>query len=241
MKIFPGMHYSMAGLWVDYCQMTNVPGLFAAGEVDHQYHGANRLGANSLLSCLYSGMVAGPAMVAYARGNALPDAAPVLESERGRQAADYARLMSMSGRETAYALAREMGEWMTANVTVIRDNRKLAATDEKLRELKDRWGRIGLRDTRRWVNHEVSFVKQLWNMLELARVMTLGALRRNESRGAHYKPEYPERNDREWLKTTRARWTSDGPHFAYDPVDVSLIPPRARKYDIVTEKGAARG
>ena len=105
--------------------------------------------------------------------------------------------MSMSGRENAYALAREMGEWMTANVTVIRDNTKLAATDDKLRELKDRWGQIGLHDRGRWVNHEVSFVKQLWNMLELARVMTLGALRRNESRGAHYKPEYPERNDRE--------------------------------------------
>jgi succinate dehydrogenase / fumarate reductase flavoprotein subunit len=239
MKIFPGMHYSMGGLWVDYHQMTNVPGLFAAGEVDHQYHGANRLGANSLLSCLYSGIVAGPAMVAYARGTALPDAAPVLESERSRQAADYARLMAMSGRENAYALAREMGEWMTANMTVIRDNKKLAATDDKLRELKDRWGRIGLHDSGRWLNHEVSFVKQLWNMLELARVMTLGALRRNESRGAHYKPEYPERNDREWLKTTRARWTSDGPQLTYDPVDVSLIPPRPRKYDVVTEKGTA--
>jgi succinate dehydrogenase / fumarate reductase flavoprotein subunit len=235
MKIFPGMHYSMGGLWVDYRHMTNVPGLFAAGEVDHQYHGANRLGANSLLSCLYSGMVAGPAMVAHARAEALPDASALLEQERKRQAGAYARIMSMEGPENAYALAREMGEWMTANVTVIRDNGKLQATDDKLRELRDRWGRIGLSDRGRWANHEVSFVKQLWNMIELARVMTLGALRRNESRGAHYKPEFPERDDASWLRTTKARWTSDGPQFTYDPVDVSFIHPRPRKYDTVAD------
>jgi len=125
---------------------------------------------------------------------------------------------------------------MTANVTVVRYNRKLLETDDKLRQLEDRWGRIGLHDTGRWANHEVSFAKQLWNMIELARVMTLGALRRNESRGAHYKPEFPERDDRNWLKTTRAGWTSDGPEFAYDPVDVSLIPPRRRKYDTAAER-----
>jgi succinate dehydrogenase flavoprotein subunit len=241
MKIFPGMHYSMGGLWVDYAHMTNVPGLFAAGEVDHQYHGANRLGANSLLSCLYSGMVAGPAMVAWMRGRAAAEGDGGLEPERKRQADAYARIMTMDGAENAYALWREMGEWMTANVTVIRDNRKLRETDDKLRELKDRWGRIGLHDRGRWANHEVSFVKQLWNMLELARVMTLGALRRDESRGAHFKPEFPARDDRQWLRTTKARWTSDGPEFSYDPVDVSLIPPRPRKYDAVAEKGGPGG
>jgi succinate dehydrogenase / fumarate reductase flavoprotein subunit len=241
MRIFPGMHYSMGGLWVDYSQMTNVPGLFAAGEVDHQYHGANRLGANSLLSCLYSGMVAGPAMVGWMRGQARADGDDGLERERKRQADAYARIMTMDGAENAYALWREMGEWMTANVTVIRDNRKLRETDDKLRELKDRWGRIGLHDRGRWANHEVSFVTQLWNMLELARVMTLGALRRDESRGAHFKPEFPARDDRNWLRTTKARWTSDGPEFSYDPVDVSLIPPRPRKYDAVAEKEGPGG
>jgi succinate dehydrogenase flavoprotein subunit len=238
MRIFPGMHYSMGGLWVDYRQMTNVPGLFAAGEVDHAYHGANRLGANSLLSCLYSGTVAGPAMVEYARGTALPDAGPALEHERGRQADAYADLAGLDGPENAYVLWRELGEWMTANVTVIRHNRKLRETDDKVMELRDRWTRIGLADRGRWANHEISFVKQLWNMIELARVITLGALRRDESRGAHYKPEFPERDDRRWLVTTKARWTSDGPEFTYDPVDVSLIPPRPRKYDIVEERTA---
>jgi succinate dehydrogenase / fumarate reductase flavoprotein subunit len=235
MKIFPGMHYSMGGLWVDYKHMTSVPGLFAAGEVDHQYHGANRLGANSLLSCLYSGQVAGPAMVAYARGAAPAEENGLGEKEATRQRTEYERMGRLDGPENAYDLAREMGEVMTANVTVIRYNKKLAETDTALMELKDRWGRIGLSDRGRWANHEITFVKQLWNMLELARVITLGALRRNESRGAHYKPDFPQRDDAEWLKTTKARWTSDGPEFSYDPVDISLIPPRPRKYDVTPE------
>ena len=231
MKIFPGMHYSMGGLWVDYDQQTNVPGLFASGECDYQFHGANRLGANSLLSCLYSGEVAGPVMARYAK-SAPADGAPLCEQEAKRQAEQYARVTKMDGPENAYVLAREMGEWMTANVTVVRYNKKLQETDDKLRELKDRWGRIGITDRGKLVNSEVSFVRQLWHMLELARVITLGALRRDESRGAHYKPDFPNRDDVNFLKTTKARWSSDGPDLTYDPVDVSLIKPRARKYDV---------
>jgi succinate dehydrogenase / fumarate reductase flavoprotein subunit len=238
MKIFPGMHYSMGGLWVDFDHMTNIPGLFAAGEVDYQYHGANRLGANSLLSCLYSGQVAGPNMVRYAHARGAREAAEhALEQERRRQEEAFSRLRKMDGRENVYVLAKEMGEWMTANVTVIRDNAKLRATDNKLLELKDRWTNIGLHDRSEWANQELSFIKQLWNMLELARVMTLGALRRDESRGAHYKPEFPERDDRHWLKTTLARWSSDGPDLSYEDVDTSLIKPRPRKYDV--DKAAA--
>jgi succinate dehydrogenase / fumarate reductase flavoprotein subunit len=237
MKIFPGMHYSMGGLWVDYNHMTNISGLFAAGEVDYQYHGANRLGANSLLSCLYSGQVAGPTMVRYARGVADGDAAHPLEQEQRRQQEAFARLRKMDGAENVYVLAKELGEWMTANVTVIRDNDKLRATDNKLLELKDRWARLGLHDTSAWANQELSFIKQLWNMLDLARVITLGALKRDESRGAHYKPAFPERDDATWLKTTKAQWSSDGPQFTYEPVDTSLIKPRPRKYDV--DKSAA--
>jgi len=238
MKIFPAMHYSMGGLWVDYDHMTNVPGLFAAGEVDYQYHGANRLGANSLLSCLYSGQIAGPNMVRYARAqsdNGL--AAKALEREKRRQEEELSRLTKLEGTENVYALAKEMGEWMSANVTVIRDNDKLRATDNKLLELKDRWGRLGLHDRSQWANQEISFIKQMWSMLDLARVITLGALRRDESRGAHYKPAFPERDDANWLKTTIARWSSDGPEISYQDVDTSLIKPRPRKYDV--DKSAA--
>jgi succinate dehydrogenase / fumarate reductase flavoprotein subunit len=233
MKIFPGMHYSMGGLWVDFDHMTNIPGLFAAGEVDYQYHGANRLGANSLLSCLYSGEIAGPNMVRYARGDhANGSSAQPLEHERQRQEESFTTLRKMDGKENVYVLAKELGEWMTANVTVIRHNDKLRATDNKLLELKERWANIGAHDRSPWANQELSFIKQMWNMLELARVITLGALRRDESRGAHYKPAFPERDDPNWLKTTKARWSSDGPAFTYEAVDTSLIKLRARKYDV---------
>jgi succinate dehydrogenase flavoprotein subunit len=237
MKIFPGMHYSMGGLWVDYNHMTNIAGLFAAGEVDYQYHGANRLGANSLLSCLYSGQIGGPSMVRYAHSCAHNDASTALEQERRRQEEAFAKLRKLNGKENVYVVAKELGEWMTANVTVIRDNDKLRATDNKLLELKERWANIGLHDASSWVNQELSFIKQLWNMLELARVITLGALRRDESRGAHYKPAFPDRNDAQWLKTSKARWSSDGPEFSDEPVDTSLIKPRPRKYDV--DKSAA--
>jgi len=235
MKVFPAMHYSMGGLWVDYDQMTNVPGLFAAGEVDYQYHGANRLGANSLLSCLFGGMVCGPKMLAYAKGlmRAAADVANgVVERERRRQEDVYDRIYRMDGAENAYALWRELGEWMTQHVTVERHNKNLKLTDDKIVELKDRWGRVGINDHGRWLNQEVSFVRQLWNMLELARVITRGALARDESRGAHYKPEFPERDDARFLKTTKARWTSDGPSLSYEDVDVSMIKPRPRHYDV---------
>jgi len=238
MKIFPGMHYSMGGLWVDYDHMTNIPGLFAAGEVDYQYHGANRLGANSLLSCIYSGQIAGPNMVRYARAHAASGTVQhAADLEKRRQEQAFSTLRSMQGKENVYVLAKELGEVMTANVTVIRDNDKLRVTDNKLRELKDRWASIGLHDSSGWANQELSFIKQLWNMLDLARVITLGALARDESRGAHYKPAFPERDDARWLKTTRASWSSDGPELSYEPVDTSLIKPRPRKYDV--DKSAA--
>ncbi|HEX7409899.1 MAG TPA: succinate dehydrogenase flavoprotein subunit [Candidatus Binatia bacterium] len=233
MKIFPGVHYSMGGLWVDFDHMTNIPGLFAAGEVDYQYHGANRLGANSLLSCLYGGQVAGPNMVRYARAQSANGGRDkAMAQEKKRQEEAYARLRQMNGKENVFVLAKELGDWMTTNVTVIRDNAKLRATDNKILELKERWANIGLRDASDWTNQELSFIKQFRSMLELARVFTLGALKRDESRGAHYKPAFPERDDANFLKTTKARWSSDGPEFSYEPVDISLLKPRPRKYDV---------
>lgn len=238
MKIFPAMHYSMGGLWVDYDQMTNVPGLFACGECDYQYHGANRLGANSLVSAIYGGMVAGPKAMEYIQG--LKKRHQELDTnlfavERKRQQAYMERLLRMDGDENPYRLHVEMSDVMVENVTVVRYNDRLQQTDEKLQELMERWHRIGLDDATDWNNRTVTFVRQLWNMLQLARVITLGALNRNESRGAHYKPEYPLRDDENWLKTTLATYTPEGPVFRYEPVDLAYIQPRARRYDVKKE------
>ncbi|MDQ0196721.1 succinate dehydrogenase flavoprotein subunit [Paenibacillus wynnii] len=233
MKIFPAVHYSMGGMWVDYNQMTNIPGLFAAGECEYQYHGANRLGANSLVSAIYGGMMAGPKAIEYIKGlkKSVQDiSSTVFDGFHNKQVTKYESLLAMSGTENAYVIHKELGEWMTNNMTVVRHNAKLEATIAKIKELKERYSNINMNDTSRWNNQGVAFTRQLWNMLELSEAMTLGALLRNESRGAHYKPEFPERNDAEFLKTTKATWSAEGPQISYDPVDVSLIPPRIRDY-----------
>ncbi|MRH42929.1 succinate dehydrogenase flavoprotein subunit [Aquibacillus halophilus] len=235
MKIFPAVHYSMGGLWVDYDQMTNIPGIFAAGECDYSQHGANRLGANSLLSSIYGGMVAGPNAIKYINGlDKTADEMPsdLFDNKLKEEQDHFEQLMNMNGTENAYQIHKELGEWMTDNVTVVRDNAKLVKTDEKIQELLERWQNININDTSRWSNQGVMFTRQLKNMLHLARVITIGALNRNESRGAHYKPEFPDRNDEEWLKTTKAQFDQEtnAPTFTYVDVDVSLIEPRKRDY-----------
>jgi succinate dehydrogenase / fumarate reductase flavoprotein subunit len=238
MRIFPGVHYSMGGLWVDYEQRTNIPGLFAAGECDYSIHGANRLGANSLVSCVYGGFVAAPSAIEYAQNlergaserNGIYDA----ELERQQQIND--QIVKNDGPENQYKLHEEMGKVMTDNVTVVRYNDRLKATDEKLLELIERFGRISINDSNLWATQAVPHARQLWNMLQLARVITLGALNRNESRGAHYKPDFPERNDEQWLKTTIAEYSVESPVFSYEPVNVSLVEPRKRDYS----KGKAK-
>ncbi len=235
MRIFPAVHYSMGGIWVDYDQMTNIPGLFAAGECEYQYHGANRLGANSLLSAIYGGMIAGPKSLEYIKKNKSETSSGEEEAfvrERKAQEELWNRILTMKGEENPYHIYKELGDVMTQNVTVIRYNDKLAGTDQKIQELMQRWQKIRLIDDVQWSNQTALFIRQLWNMLELARVITLGALNRNESRGAHYKPDYPERDDANWLRTTIATYTPEGPQFSYEAVDVSLITPRPRRYDV---------
>jgi len=233
MKIFPAVHYSMGGIWVDYEQQTNIPGLFAAGECDYSLHGANRLGANSLLSAVYGGMVAGPAALAYSKKANVKDCNGLcFEKQLSEDIAEYKAILTMKGNENAYALHQELGELMTENVTIVRDNQKLADTYEKLKAFKKRYQNINVVDTSEWGNMNTLFVRQLGGMIDLAHVVTLGALLRNESRGAHYKPEFPERNDQEWLKTTIATFNPETslPEISYEEVDISLIKPRPRNY-----------
>jgi len=235
MKVFPGMHYTMGGIWVNNeDQATNVPGIYAAGECEYQYHGANRLGANSLVSCIFGGGIAGPAAVKYARNldkGADSTNTSVFDRERKRQEGKNQALISQEGTENPLVIWKEMGELMTEHVTVTRINKNLEAAHNKLRELQDRFRRVNLSDRTKWSNQTLNFARELENMLVLARVITLGALARNESRGAHYKPDFSERDDANWLKTTRAKWCGGEIQLTYEPVDISLIPPRVRKYD----------
>ncbi|HEV2288330.1 MAG TPA: succinate dehydrogenase flavoprotein subunit [Candidatus Acidoferrales bacterium] len=234
MKVFPAMHYTMGGLWVDNeHQATNIAGIYAAGECEYQYHGANRLGANSLVSCIYGGMVAGPAAVKYARNlekgcDATPESVFYAEASRQREANDS--LLHSQGTENPMTIWKELGDLMTEYVTVVRYNANLQKALTKLDELYDRFRRVNLADRTQWSNQTLQFTRELGNMLILSKVIALGALARNETRGAHYKPEFPERDDKNWLKTTKASWNGGKIKLDYEPVDISLLPPRARKY-----------
>jgi succinate dehydrogenase / fumarate reductase flavoprotein subunit len=232
MKIFPGMHYTMGGLWVDFNQMTNIPGIFAAGECEYQYHGANRLGANSLVSCIFGGFISGPNALRYAKDLPAAEGDGGAAAEIQRQTEINAALINNKGTENPFKLWRELGVTMTEHVTVIRYNKGLKQADEKIVELLERFKNVNLSDKSQWANTSFAFARQLKNMLELSRAITLGALLRDESRGAHYKPDFPDRNDEKFLKTTKAAFTGapEGPRFEYEAVDTQYIKPRPRSY-----------
>ena len=233
MKIFPGMHYTMGGLWVDNNQMTNIPGLFAAGECEYQYHGANRLGANSLVSCIFGGFTAGPIALKYAKNVEAAEGDGGAAAEVARQSEMNKQLMANEGKENPFKLWRELGVTMTEHATVIRYNKGLKQADEKIVELLGRFQNVSLADRSQWANTSFAFTRQLYNMLELSRVIVQGAILRDESRGAHYKPDFPERNDEKFLKTTKASFTgaAEGPRFEFEDVDTQYIKPRPRRYD----------
>ncbi len=235
MQVFPAMHYTMGGIWINaQDHATSVPGIYAAGECEYQYHGANRLGANSLVSCIFGGGLAGPAAIKYSAGmqsGADAVSSDVFEKEKKRQEDKNQALISNQGEENPITIWRELGEIMTEHVTVTRLNKNLELADSGIQALQARYRNINLSDRTRWSNQTLNFARELGNMLILARVITLGALQRNESRGAHYKPDFPERDDANWLKTTRAKFVDGEIRLTYEPVDISQIPPRPRRYD----------
>lgn len=275
MKIFPAVHYSMGGLWCDYAkdartgglidgsprnQQTNVPGIYAIGEADYQYHGANRLGANSLLSCIFAGLIVGPSIQNYMKAlkkSAADLPGSIFDAAVRRHKDNYERLVARTGNENAYRIHEELGQTMTANCTVVRYNDRIKETLAKIDELAERYQRAPLADTGHWTNQNLSFTRALGDMLILAKVIALGALQRDECRGAHYKPDFeiaglnPDAGDitaqarkwceqfkarnEKWLNTTIAEHTPDGPRMSYEPVDVESIPPRPRTYGL---KGA---
>jgi succinate dehydrogenase / fumarate reductase flavoprotein subunit len=283
MRVFPAVHYTMGGLWVDFersvegslvpgsprNQATNLPGLYAAGEVDYQYHGANRLGANSLLSCIYGGMVAGPAMATYRKNlqkSAWDFPESLFDKAAARERTSYEGILGRQGAaftENPFRLHQELADVMLRDCTIERHNPTLEKVLAKIDEVEDRFARANVLDTTARANQSAQFVRHLKHMIILARVIAQGAKNRDESRGAHYKPEFKERRDAEWLRTTLAFHVpaGDGAHSSgvryeraltydlcgtsmrvTDEVDTSLVKPRARKYEQAgAASAAARG
>ncbi len=252
MKIFPAVHYAMGGLWTGYEAkksspggleaghhknfMTNIPGLYAMGEASFAFHGANRLGANSLLSCIFEGLFGGPSIKNYITEVAPFDAADlpasvydaVVKQETDKQDA----IVKSNGTENPYAIWQELGKWMTDHCTVVRYNDKLELTLQQLETWKDRYAKLKLSDTGLYTNQNLSFARALKDMIINAEAILKGALVRNESRGAHYKPDFPDRNDKDFLKTTIATWNAAEQRvdISFSSVDTSLVQPRPRTY-----------
>jgi succinate dehydrogenase / fumarate reductase flavoprotein subunit len=243
-------------------QQTNIAGLFAIGECDYQYHGANRLGANSLLSCIFTGLMIGPSIDAWVKslkgGTAAEQPASLYASARQQRQDEHDRLLARDGGgENPYLIHQQLGDVMTKAATVVRHNRDLQTAYGRVQELEERVRRCSLSDTGNWTNQNVVFTKALRDMFPLAKTILKGALARDECRGAHFKPEFAmpgieatdpaqrrglaeqwcdqfEASTRQWLKSTIATLGVDGePSLTYEDVDTSLIPPRPRLYGLV--------
>jgi succinate dehydrogenase / fumarate reductase flavoprotein subunit len=259
MKIFPAVHYSMGGLWVDYertaagglapgsvrNQQTNIPGLYAIGECDYQYHGANRLGANSLLSCIFSGLFVAPGIQKLL--SSLKESAADAKFERLMTAARDAKrdehnkmLGRAGGNENPYLIHQELGDVMTRAATVVRRNDQLADAYATVCKLEERVRRCSLSDTGQWTNQNVVFTKAVRDMFPIAKAILKGAQARDECRGAHYKPDFDmpgitatdpaerrrdaekwcdafEAKNKKWLKTTIATFNGNGDNRPTEP------------------------
>jgi succinate dehydrogenase / fumarate reductase flavoprotein subunit len=232
----PTAHYAMGGIPTNVLSEvvldekgTVVPGLFAAGECACvSVHGANRLGTNSLVDLLVFGRRAGRQMARYAAGverpRPIPDAV-----EPARAELEAIRTRPSSG-ESAAAIRTELQDVMMDNVGVFRDGKMLTAALARVRELEARHDRISITDCGSVFNTELIEARELGYLLDIAHATVSGALARTESRGAHSREDYPERDDKKWLKHTLAYRGTDGPTLRYKDVSITRFEPKPRTY-----------
>ena len=225
----PGMHYHMGGVKTDVYATTPLPGLFAAGEcASVSVHGANRLGGNSLLETVVFGRRAGAAAAdhALAAGPHNVSQASVVDQEKALKA-----VLERSRREdTTARIRREMGTTMTDKLGVFRTEKEIAEAVEKLRELKERYRSLGVQDKGRVFNFDLANYLELGYLLDCAECIAAAALARRESRGAHSRRDFPERDDENWLKHSLSYHTPDGPRLDHSPVTVTRWQPERRAY-----------
>ncbi len=223
---------------------TNVEGLYAFGEVNFAFHGANRLGANALLSCLFDGLFSGVSVVNYVRSEHVSKHSaaglPAGVYEDGVKAEDgrvssLLRGVSRGGgaaETNPYVIHKELGNEMTAACTVVKTGDRLTRCVSKLDELDDRASRLTLADDASWTNQTLCYARAVQDMILIAKAIAAGSVQRKESRGAHYRTDFPDRNDANFMKHTLA--TCDGASRSVSvsliELDASLITPTARTY-----------
>jgi succinate dehydrogenase / fumarate reductase flavoprotein subunit len=220
----PGAHYQMGGVKTTIWGETPVPGLYAAGECACvSIHGANRLGGNSLLETIVFGRRAGRRASEYigtVRPRALPDAALKQEEARLR------RLLDNRGSERAWQVRDDLGNVMSTNLGLFRTRQSMTEALEKIRELCERAESVVLQDKGKVFNTDLIQALELSCLVEVAETIVAGALAREESRGAHYRADFPRRDDANWLKHTLATRTPDGPQLSHAPVTITKFQPK---------------
>ncbi len=228
MPVQPAQHYSMGGIRCNVWGETDIPGLLVAGECGCiSIHGANRLGGNSLMETIVFGRRAGQRAAEFVLREGVPDA-DTRAAERCRE--ELGKLFDAEGDEKHSELRKILGETMTRKVGVFRVAGEMEEALRIIRELQDRYQRVSLQDQGWTFNMELVQVLELGYLLELADVITRGAIRREESRGGHSRLDFPDRDDEQWLKHTLAYRTDDGMRFAFEEVSITRFKPEKRKY-----------
>ncbi len=225
----PVAHYTMGGVHTSMWCETPVRGLYAAGEVACiSIHGANRLGSNSTAECLVFGRVAGEKAAEYALSTELRHVGDDVYREEEKRVFD--EFLGRSGDESPYQIKKELNEVMDSSFWIFRDGSQMKEGFRKILELKERYRRVEIVDSKRRFNTDMIYAFEVGFMLDLAEAVAAGAIARTESRGAHYRLDYPERDDENWLKHTLAYYTPDGPRLEYIPVTITKWQPVERKY-----------
>jgi succinate dehydrogenase / fumarate reductase flavoprotein subunit len=235
MPIQPTAHYTMGGIPTNkYGEVviddknTAFPGLYAAGEVACvSVHGANRLGTNSLLDLVVFGKYAGLRAAEYARG---VDFVPLPQDPTSLAREQFDGLRNGSGKENVFDIGAEMKKVMFDDVGVFRTKSGMENALAKVAELKERFKQVRVQDTGKIFNTELLNAWEMGNLLDMAEVVTASALNRKESRGGHAREDYPERDDKNWLKHTLI-WKKDGKlKIGYKPVVITKYEPKKRVY-----------
>ena len=274
MKIFPAVHYSMGGLYTTYeaeqrspqegdphdldkavgmkfgdpaNMSTNIPGLYAFGEVNYAYHGGTRLGANALLSCIFDGLYCGLSVHNYAEGLSKPpaEADTSLQTTADavvEQEADKVRHLTESqGRNNPYVLHQKLGEVMISACTVVKNETRLLKAREELAEIADQYRDLCITDTGLYTNQNVSFARALGDMITYAQAMIEASIERKESRGSHYRDDYPTRIDDPFHATARMAYAPGevgNTRLTWEPIPLPMVPLRERNYGAASPETA---
>jgi succinate dehydrogenase / fumarate reductase flavoprotein subunit len=243
MRIYPAIHYTMGGLWVDYELMTTIPGLYALGEANFSDHGANRLGASALMQGLSDGYFIAPYTVgnylATAKLDKITTAHPAFKEAESYVSCTIKKLLNIKGKRTVASFHKELGKIIWDYCGMSRTGPGLESAIQKVRALKEEfWSNVLVVGEADEVNNAIETAGRVADLIELGELMCIDALDRNESCGAHFREEYQtpdgeaQRNDEEYSYSSAWEFTGDGnaPTLHKEPLEFHYVHPSQRSY-----------